>query len=94
MLEAELTVIKREILKEKRLQEELRAQIAKQEAKENELSNTIDGLKIETANQSAQIELMTNRAMINENKCKQLDSDLYERNEQVQELTDENNNLK
>ena len=94
MLEAELTVIKREILKEKRLQEELRAQIAKQEAKENELSNTIDGLKIETANQSAQIELMTNRAMINENKCKQLDSDLYERNEQVQELTDENNVLK
>lgn len=94
MLEAELTVIKKEILKEKRLQEELRAQNSNQEVKANELQNTIDGLKIDNSNQSAQIELMTNRAMINDNKCKQLDSDLYDRNEQVQELTDENKVLK
>ena len=32
--------------------------------------------------------------MINDNKCKQLDSDLYDRSEQVQELTDENKVLK
>ena len=94
VLEAELTVIKKEILKEKRLQEELRAQNQNQEVKANELQNTIEGLKIDNANQSAQIELMTNRAMINDNKCKQLDSDLYDRSEQVQELTDENKVLK
>ena len=32
--------------------------------------------------------------MINDNKCKSLESDLYDRNEQVQELTDENKVIK
>ena len=93
VLEAELTVIKKEILKEKRLQEELRNQNATQDVKANELQNTIDSLKIDNSNQSVQIELMTNRATINDNKCKQLESDLYDRNDQVEKLTDDNKQM-
>ena len=78
VLEAELTVIKKEILKEKRIQEELTAQKEKQEVKQNELNNTIDSLKIDNQNATVQIELMTNRATITDNKCKQQESDLYD----------------
>lgn len=93
VFESELTVIKKEILKERRAQNDLQKLCQDKDAVIHDLKGKLIDQELECGDRDQKIQRLTNQKLILEKKLDESETNLQERDQQVYMLKEQNKNL-